>query len=125
MKEMVYTNEQIIDVLDEGAFDGFDYCIVSFGFNPCAYVRLPESHKLYGNSREIEETINCHGAITYADNELLTMDNEHHKYGYWIGWDYAHFDDHTGYRPDDGGKKWTTAEILDEVKEVIKQLKED
>ena len=45
---------------------------------------------------------------------------------YVIGWDYAHYGD---YLPDASGaygahKKWNTTEIVNEVTEVCKQLRE-
>lgn len=127
MKDMVYKPNREIDVLDDGVFDGFHYCIVSHGTHPCAYVELPAGHKWYGAgySGEMEDTVDCHGGITYTDYGLLPKDNENHKSGFWIGWDYAHCYDHAGYDQDDDGKKWTTAEILEEVKNVIRQLKEE
>lgn len=52
MKEMIYKgsveNEQkVIDMLDEGIYKGFHYVIVSYGIHPCAYIEIPEGHKLY------------------------------------------------------------------------------
>ena len=69
--------------------------------------------------------IECHGGLTYASEHLRTVDKE----GWFIGWDYAHAGDFTGYDikyPSIGypGRMWTTQEIVDECKEVIDQLVE-
>lgn len=125
---MIYQNhiqncERFIDMLDEGVYKGFHYAIVSFGTHPCAYVQIPEGHKLYNVSDEDKLIdIDCHGGITHVSTTgLIKPSNENHRDGHWIGWDYA------GYLPVDftmtnGLKKWTTKEILEEVKDVIEQL---
>ena len=48
MKEMVYMNKSILDLLDSGIYNGYQYRIVSRGLHPCAYVELLEGHKYYG-----------------------------------------------------------------------------
>lgn len=133
MKEMVYRNriengQAFIDMLDEGVYKGVHYAIVSYGSHPCAYVQIPEGHKLYGISNEDEfANIDCHGDITYVSTTgLIKPGNENHRDGHWIGWDYAHGCDYT-YLPFDfeitnNDKKWTTEEIFEEVKDVIEQL---
>lgn len=82
-------------------------------------MRLPENHPLFG---EDYDTLNiaAHGGLTFSGIPKFAGD------GWWIGWDYAHYDDYTGY---DGlfsvdGKKWTTEEIVDECVNVIGQLME-
>ena len=57
--------------------------------------------------------------FSYERNGLSS--NDYHKDDYWIGWDYAHLGDYCGWLNvfDSTGKKWTTEEILQEVKEVI------
>lgn len=118
MKEMMYQSEAIIggEILDSGEIDGYKYKIVNYGPHPCAYVCLPKDHKFYGLPYD-QIDIDCHGGLTYDAKK----DDE-----YWIGWDYAHFGDYSGYDIFSSmgvfGKIWTTAEILEEVKDVIKQL---
>lgn len=117
MKEMVYMNKSIAEILDNGTYKGYEYAIVSRGFHPCAYVKLTEGHKYYGADFD-DIPINCHGGLTYSYcyvNSLFTDG------GWWIGWDYAHCTDQIGKTE---GKKWTTSEIIAEVKQVIEQLKE-
>lgn len=134
MKEMIYKHfdengQEVIDMLDEGVYKGFHYVIVSYGTHPCAYVEIPGGHKLYDVSNKDELVdIDCHGGITYVSTTgLIKPNNENHRDGHWIGWDYAHACDYIGYLPVDftitnGLKKWTTKEILEEVKDVIEQL---
>ena len=128
MKEMVYQknwapDNRVIDMLDKGIYKGYHYAIVSFGSHPCAYIELPKGHKYYGKDYD-DIPIDCHGGLTYSREGILPSSNDYHKDGYWIGWDYAHLGDYCGWLNvfDSTGKKWTTEEILQEVKEVIEQL---
>ena len=89
---------------------------------PCFYVIVPKG-----------KHIDCHGGETFGDDEpeyhVPGFDHIEVPEGYCVrGWDYAHWDDYSGYFETAfplsfGGKKWTTAEILENVKSVIKQLK--
>lgn len=128
---MVYKEHLIenIEILDEGVYDGFHYVILSLGSHPCAYIELPNTHKYYGKDYD-NVPIYCHGGLTYSDVEgiVFPKDNPSHRDGYWIGWDYAHLGDFYYYGTphiefDIFSKKWTTEEIFEEVKDVIKQLK--
>lgn len=133
MKEMVYKNymengQEVIEILDEGIYKDFHYAIVSYGTHPCAYVEIPEGHELYDVSDEDELAyIDCHYGITYVSKTgLIKPSNKNHRDGHWIGWDYAHYTDYC-YSPFglgllDKGKKWTTKEIFEDVKNVIEQL---
>ena len=130
MKEMIYKDELIDwgEVLDEGTYKGLDYAIVSKGKFPCAYIGCP--YGVSGIDDEILKKIKVHGKFTFYGK------------GYWdlistfgrrfLGWDYGHMDlgDFTYWAekyekdcpPKETLKKWTTQEILDEVKDVIDQL---
>lgn len=133
MKEMVYKNymengQEVIDMLDEGIYKGFHYAIVSYGTHPCAYVEIPKEHELYNASNKNElYDIACHGGITYVSKTgIIRLSNKNHRDGYWIGWDYAHYMDYycSPYNFEflNEGKKWTTKEIFEDVKNVIEQL---
>ena len=128
MKEIVYQENwtpenKAIDILDEGIYKNYHYAIVSFGSHPCAYIELPKGHKYYGKDYD-DIPIDCHGGLTYSSEGILPSSSIYHRDGYWIGWDYAHLGDYCGWFNvfDNTGKKWTTEEILQEVKEVIEQL---
>ena len=68
------------------------------------------------------ESIRCHGGITcISTGGILKGNVENYREGHWIGWDYLHPGDYeANMHP--LGRKWTTKEILDDVKNVIKQL---
>lgn len=133
---MIYQAERKIELLDSGTIDGYYYYILNLGTHPTAYVQLSPNHPYFGlgyshtideKHESLESIINVNGGITYASSSLLLSKNESIK-GWFIGWDYAHCMDYAGYSinyPEfpDTGKKWTTKEILEEVKGVIEQLK--
>lgn len=122
MEQMNYTKERLCRVLHKGEFKGFKFAIVSYGTHPCCYVFLPKEHKYYGKSYD-EIDIDCHGGLTYSDNELIF--NPLINDDWVIGWDYAHYNDYMGYYESDSfenSKKWTTEELFEEVKQVIEQL---
>ena len=61
----------------------------------------------------------------------LFIDDTQDVDGKFIGWDYAHAGDYTGYFGEErwkalemDGKKWTTQEIFEEVKDACYQLKQ-
>jgi hypothetical protein len=67
----------------------------------------------------IENAIDCHGGVTYSSVELVVANNK----GWYIGWDYAHYMDYSGYMPCGSlTKKWTTHEMVSECKRVIDQI---
>ena len=114
MREMIYKKKRTHrEVLDAGIFSNYEYKIVSLGTHPCAYVKLPYTNMFFNLSYD-NIPISVHGGLTYSANELD---------GFWIGWDYAHCGDYTGYLSLPTDRKWTTGEILDHVKSVINQLK--
>lgn len=125
MKEMKYSSKITRQTLMNGAYKGFEFRILNLGTHPTAYIKIPENHKYFlqdYNSIDLD----VHGGLTYVENYLLIEDRR--LDGWWIGWDYGHFGDYFGFEetlPVEyrvGGKKWTTAEIFEEVKEAIEQL---
>ena len=130
MKEMIYKNsEKWTELLHNGKYKGYNFCIYSYGIHPCAYVEIPKDHPWYGKQYYedfIYDKIVCHGGLTFSD--YLSKENEEKGLnGKWfIGWDYAHAGDYEGYNEMFGfdlqDKKWTTEEIFEEVKNVIDQL---
>jgi len=120
MKEMVYKPKREVEVLHSGKYNGYDFVILSLGTHPTAYVRLPKTHIGYKKGYD-DVAVTCNGGLTYANDNVKGSD----KTGWWIGWDYAHCGDYSGYDYDfsRNGHKWSTEEIFDEVKSVISQLK--
>ena len=110
-----------------GTSYGFDYYVINLGgSHPCAYVVLPKNHVFNGVHYE-DIPVECHGGLTYCADELEGVEIEDGEYV--VGWDYAHWGDFIagmdiggsgGFTP----KKWTTAEIVDEVIAVCKQLRD-
>ena len=122
MKEMIYSAELKREILDTGFYLGFLYYIMNLGTHPTAYIRIPEKYK-----NKIDN-IEVNGGITYSEKGLWVEENKKIE-GYFIGWDYAHYGDYFGFEEAvpmiyrTGGKKWTTKEILDEVKSACEQIK--
>lgn len=126
MKEMVYSTERKVEVLDTGFCFGLLYYILNLGTHPTAYIRIPKDHKFFG--KEIEQIdINVHGGITYSE-EGLCIENGKEAEGWFIGRDYGHYGDYLGFEERyprvyrSGGKKWTTKEIYKEVRAVCYQI---
>lgn len=120
MKEMVYDAAGRTEILASGEIDGYPYLIISLGTHPCAYVGVPEGHPYYGLDYT-EPDVACHGGLTYggaAPRAAELPDDLHH----WFGWDYAHWCDYITYLPDSFSHRYTTAEILEDVRHVIPQL---
>lgn len=127
-KEMVYKAKCEHELLETGNCDGFNYYIMSLGTHPTAYVEIPTDYAHYGQKFDEFGDIDVHGGITYSAN-CLNIGNETLN-GWFIGWDYCHFNDYYGFDElypqfcKTGGKKWTVPEIYAHVVEVCKQLKE-
>lgn len=111
---------QYKEIVREGEYKGYDYLIRNVrNTHYCAYVRIPKGHKFYNIPCD-DIDIDCHGGLTFGaiTNHFSPLKDSND--GYWIGWDYAHYDDWSMFNQ--YGKKWTVAEILEEVKKVIDQL---
>lgn len=124
MKEMIYSNKRTFEILHQGKYKGYQYYICSLGTHPTAYIEIPKTSIFYKQDMfEIE--LDAHGGITYSKDYLYNITNS-----WFIGWDYAHFGDYyelEGWYPNqlklyENWKKWTTEEILEEVKDVIEQI---
>ena len=127
-KPMIYQKDRKIELLHKGNYKGYNYYILNLGTHPTAYIEIPKGNKLYGKDyNEIYEMgydIDVHGGLTYSDNELMLVKSE----SWFIGWDYAHYDDYTPYDDElqkglfQNLKKWTTEEIMEECKRAIEQI---
>lgn len=130
VKEMVYTKERKIEVLATGYYFGLLYYVLSLGTHPTAYVKIPKDNWLCTVKNYYDIPVECHGGLTFRDDHLYISDNQKIE-GEFIGWDYAHCGDYAPYYEDlpcmdlaEKTKKWTTHEILKEVKEVCSQIVE-
>lgn len=121
-KQMKYQPNRIHEILFEGYFKGYHFLIMNLGTHPTAYIEIPRESKLFGKDYdEIWDLteIDVHGGPSYSDSYVMGAKEN----SWFIGWDYAHFGDYYGadsifegtglYSKDD--KKWTTAEIMQDV----------
>jgi len=125
-KEMIYQKEMLDK--PETLFDeeclGFRIIGMSLGTHPVAYVGLPENHILAGFDYGDLSIISVHGGFTFSSKG----DGVYLPKGYWwYGWDYAHPFDWKGYYDENNElakicKKWTTREIYEDAKDVVRQL---
>lgn len=122
MKEMIYSANSIQEVLHNGEYKGYKFCILNLGTHPTAYVEC-KIENCNGYEDERLDDISVHGGFTYFGKGFWDKESS------YLGWDYAHYMDYAGYElmyPESmrsfGKKKWTTAEIFEEVKAVIDQL---
>ena len=143
MKDMIYgIDGGKIVLLDYGTYEGYDYAILNIrGTHPCCYVKLPFDHRLADDALEDYNSldIRCHGGITYSEKYLRIggyisgnkwVEEVKDESGVWIGWDYAHSGDYI-YTPLEQycysfgeERKYTTEELLKDVKNVIDQIVE-
>ena len=122
---MTYGESQVgAKLLAHGDYKGLTFDVVSYGTHPCAYINVAKTGLAGINTDELDDTgIDCHGGFTCAGNALNVSDGE----GWYIGWDYVHAGDFTGWhwrwKADDGYLKvWTTEEIIAEYIGVIDQI---
>lgn len=118
MKQMKYQKERKIEILKRGAYNGYEYLILSLGTHPCAYINLDNKDFI-----KEDDYIGCHCGITFYQKGY-TLSNGKRIFNnseLIVGWDYAHSDDKFGDY--DYGIIHTTEEIYAEVKEVIDNIK--
>jgi len=127
IKPMIYQTERKMELLHTDKYKNYKYYILNLGTHPTAYIAIPKGHKLYGQDyNDIYDIcdIDVHGGLTYSNHNLMGIDSE----DWFIGWDYAHYNDYCGYEeimPESirtYGKKWTTEEIIKECENAIEQI---
>lgn len=126
IKPMIYQKERKIELLYDAPYRNYHFYILNLGTHPTAYVEIPKNNKFYGMNYNDIDNIIVHGGLTYSADHLFVA-NDKEIQGWFIGWDYAHYNDYAGYYNDDEflarqTKKWTTEEIIEECKNVINQL---
>lgn len=136
MKEMIYTATSKREWLIHSYYKGVEFVIMSLGTHPTAYIGLMKDNHLYGKYYYDDDfpLLSCNGGITYTEPSIRNEDGKTvGTYKWWIGWDYNHLCDYNGLLAQDISydallldafplKKWTTNEILDEVKTVIDEI---
>lgn len=121
IKPMIYNKNrsESAEKIAGGTYKNFDYYVLNLKTHPTAYIDVSDS-PLNGVFYD-DIDISCHGGLTYSEEVLKTVD----KKGWFIGWDYAHYGDYTGFgcpTYEEQYKKWTTEEIVEECKLVIDQI---
>ena len=123
MKPMVYSAHRTKEILYIGEYKGHKFCIMNLGIHPTAYVEN-KIHNLNTYDDERLYEIDVHGGFTYLDGCYWDLTDK----DVYLGWDYGHCWDYAGFYEEyaltdrNEYKRWTTAEIYDEVKSVIEQL---
>jgi len=135
-----------------GRYEEYEWCIVSMGSHPDAYIGIPLSNPIGRKFMSCEDlddldmSLSCHGGITYNSFELEVFKRDHFHEGYiietpefldiprrtekciWIGWDYSHLGDlyYAADYPQDMSKRkiWTENEIMSDILKVIRELNE-
>lgn len=99
--------------------NGFRCLVMRGPFSLCAYVGVPEGHKLYGVDY-YKPDIQCHGGLTFSDKG----GDKRYPSGWWFfGWDYAHFGDAVFYHYLSGiDFEWCVEHVIRDVAEVVKQF---
>lgn len=89
-------------------------CVVAMGNAALvAYIRIPKDHPFYGQWYD-DVPLQVHGGLTYC---CLGLNEE-----WWIGWDYAHYNDwwgmaEKGWGMEHTGEIWTVDDVAKEVEE--------
>lgn len=125
------TGKQLYDItvkeperVADGFYRGFHFYVLTMGSHPCAYVDVTETGL---NGKDYESIdIKCHYGLTYSREYLNTVD----KKGWFIGWDYAHYNDFLTFNELLAKKygepyrahKYTLSEIVKECANVIDQI---
>lgn len=124
LADMEYNNDGMSRCLAVGVYRGFQYAVFNIrGVNPCGYVNiLGHENELIDDPEatydwEHFNWLDCHGGVTYAEAGLGSFAG-----GYWIGWDYAHYNDYVSFAGDVFGRRYCTGEIVLECKNVINQI---
>lgn len=125
MKEMIYKfdEEKGCEILDMGKYKGRDYVIISnFGRFPCAYVQTDVD---FYTQQDFTEPAHCgftfYSLLSHLERfNKLSEEQKKILSRNFVGWDYGHSEDYSDFGITSWeGKKWTTEEILENVKEVI------
>lgn len=109
-------------LLGHGEYNGYEWLIVSYCSHPCAYIVIDEH--TYGYKKNDFECgmLDVHGGVTYSNWGLHEWVDQNE----WvIGWDYNHLGDYSPISGlQGGGRKYSTVEIYEDVKDAINQLRD-
>lgn len=115
----------VMNPLVKGEFMGHLYEICTNGTHPTAYVHC--GCLATYDKKEDYDDLPVHGGCTFAGTRLSGD-------GLWVGWDYGHFGDYMSFHENDSifkvslyprGKKWTVAEVMQDVMKAILYIEEN
>lgn len=109
LKKMVYATTLLNDILFEGELHGIKCAIISYGTHPCSYINIEGT--FYDAFGYDSIPLNVHGGLTF-EGELFGTDG-------WVGWDYNQMNDYNPFKQ--CGKKWSTEELIQELRKACKQ----
>ena len=132
MIDMIYSPYRLEPpiLLAKGSMRNYNYYVLNQGTHPTAYVELPQNHPYYNVDYD-NIPIDIHGGLTYCSNQLHTIADDEEGDRFFIGWDYSHYGDFTGFFLEPTlqkckdlftGKKYTTNEMVYDCLLVINQL---
>lgn len=130
MDEMVYdTKIKNVVLLDSGSYKDFKYYIANnCGQYPVAYIKVPDNIKINCKDPYSIDLSSPHGGFTFGcENYIPPLLKGIATNGNYLGWDYAHYGDYLSYYAIESlcfMKKWTTKEILEQVKNTIDEIDE-
>lgn len=118
------------EILAEGTHGEYKYIVMSHSIYPAVYIDLPlrDGYKYLRSDIDtlaaLDRVVDVHGGWNYACDFLDTGEKEL-RYGLYVGWIYNTDDDFIAGEPFSNhkdGKKWTTAELIEEAKTAIREL---
>ena len=126
MAENVYTAKSVMElkllfIIRKKSFIGIG---LTSGPSPNCYI-TDLKQKNINSSRSYDDYNNVpHGGFTFGDTIFTGLDfgeSAISKDLHWLGWDYAHAGDYSGYFPNkpNKAKKWTTPVLYEHTLEVI------
>lgn len=121
MENPSYQSTRKYELLHSEKYKEFNIYIWDLGTHPTAYLEIPKEHSFYERRYSNIENNNVHGGLTYSERELGEKSNS-----WFIGWDYAHYGDYTGYSFQSSiyEKMYRTEEILEEAKKYADEISE-
>lgn len=115
------------------------------GEYPLAYIKVPDTFKISCEDPFEIDLDSPHGGITFGcEDAVPPLLEGFTSKGNYLGWDYAHCDDYVGWDYDHWNfdhcddylnydvtelfrpktkKRWTTKEILEQVKSTIEEIR--
>lgn len=117
MSVQIYNKNIKNEVIEAGEYLNYQYYIVSYGTHPCCYIKLKRNDIFYKKDYD-KINLSVHGGLTFSHN-YLWCDSQS---AWYIGWDYAHFNDFILNGLNTKGHKWTLEELQHEVRETIEEI---